>query len=217
MPLFDAEHQIVMAPAHCYIWHMTQLDTSNFLPHQNRRTNQRSPCGTNRNRVRFVFWRSALKSFYRMLCAFMLAGWSCLKAAWLNNPREKKKALEGNLRLVVWNADICAQWWWKIGWGESRKQNNFISVAQGIFSGVMPLVYLDCFSWRRAIYSSFRQPVATSLRHGDNELITDGLLFSSSVGEKFPPHLHVRLEPVTFWISLDFPLFFHDIGEERGY
>lgn len=48
----------------------------------------------------------------------------------------------------------------------------------------MPRVYLDCSSWRRAIYSSFHQLVATSPHHGDNKLITYQLLFSSSVRQR---------------------------------
>ena len=53
----------------------------------------------------------------------------------------------------------------KLSEGRMGKQNNFIRVPRGIFFGAMPLVYLNCFSWRRAIYSSFHQLVATSLHH----------------------------------------------------
>ena len=93
---------------------------------------------------------------------------------------------------------------------ESGKQNSFISVPQFIFFGVMPLICLGCFLLRSAIHSSFYQLEVTSLRHWDNELITDWLLFSSSLRKKkIPYHLHVRVEPVIFWISLDFLFSWH--------
>lgn len=73
--------------------------------------------------------------------------------------------------------------WLRVKW--KTKQFHF----SRHFSGVMPLVYLDCFSRRRAIYSLFHQLVATCRRHGDNELIKNWLLFSSSVRKKKPiPH-----------------------------
>lgn len=59
----------------------------------------------------------------------------------------------------------------KLAEGECGKQTNVISVPQGIFSGVMPLVNVNCLSGRHAICGSFHQPVATSLHYRGDELI----------------------------------------------
>lgn len=97
----------------------------------------------------------------------------------------------------------------KLAEGVCGKQNNVISVPQGIFSGVMPLVNVNCLSWRHAICVSFHPSVATSLHYRGDELIKKEL-------ERNPLICHMSDMSLTFSEALQNSLC-HDTGKERDY
>lgn len=84
---------------------------------------------------------------------------------------------------------------------------------QSIFSEVMPLVNLNCFSWMHAICNSFYQPVASSARHGDSELIKKNDTSSHLQSKIYSLIINVSDVSQAFSESLQTSLC-HDTGKE---